>query len=240
MPIAAGAWSSWQVRTFPDGSGRWVTPTAAQALRVFGSFENGDVWDTYNAGLSGNTLSARLEFPPDSITSVAEGGEIIVCRGRPWVRDGARWTALSLADSVGVVTAAAGSGSSGSTLTLASATGAIYQRTGGGALRRIGLFPDATVRRFLGVTAETVRILLSDGRVVTLDGTWTTAPMRASVACHAGANLGYAIESGTLHLWKTDDGGRTWAEVGDALATPNLPSGRPAHAASRSTPTGAG
>ena len=83
--------------------------------------------------------------------------------GARGVRDRPTWTPLILADSIGMVTAAAGTGSTIG-LHLASRR-ASSSANGASDLQRIGDFPGVPVRRFLGVDAGPCGLLLSDGRV---------------------------------------------------------------------------
>jgi photosystem II stability/assembly factor-like uncharacterized protein len=222
-PIPAGASSSWQVRTYPEGSGVWVTRTDSNSLRVFGTFTGGPLWDTYNAGLSGNLLGSTFAFPVDSIASVADEGELIVSRGRMWVRDYPEWRPLAMADSVGTITAAAGNFRHSDILTFANAAGSVYQWDGHeDSLSRIVGFEGTTVRRFFGMGEQSVRLLLADGRIIVQEGGWTASPMRASVAGFWDDERGYAIEEGTLRFWSTTDGGLQWTVAGDTLASPSL------------------
>jgi photosystem II stability/assembly factor-like uncharacterized protein len=221
-PVTGRASSSWQVRSFPEGSGRWVTTTNSDALRVFGSFEGGMVWDTRNAGLSGSLLSATVPFPVDSIASVADEGEMLVYDGYAWHRDYPTWVPFILADSIGTVTAAGGNWWAGSAFTFGNTAGVVFRGNSSNALKRIGDFQGVQVRRFFGRGDEGVRLLLADGRLLVQNDGWTESPMRASVAGFWDDRLGYAIEKETLRLWNTTDAGLHWAALSETLATPTL------------------
>ncbi len=223
-PAAGHASSSWQVRTFPEGSGRWVTATYAEALRVFGSFEAGTVWDTYNAGLSGSVLGATLPVPVDSIVSVADGGGAILSGGRAWTYEYGGWDSVTLPDSVASLTAVGGDWLYESPLTLGTATGVVYQLDNSydSQLQRIGDFEGTPVVQFFGRSQDVVRLLLADGRLFVQDDGWIASPMRTSVAGFWDNRLGYAIEKESLRLWNTTDGGLHWAVLSETLATPAL------------------
>jgi hypothetical protein len=222
-PLAAGAYSSWQVRTFPEGSGNRISTTSSASLRVFGSFSGGRVWDTFNAGLSGSQTSSTLPFPADSIESVSDGGEMVVYRGKAWVREYPAWRYEELPDSIGYLTAAFGRNEIPDVC--GTSAGTVYMRGNDTSrLLRIGDFPGFTVQRFYGLDRENFRLLRSDGKVLCYDGSWTESPMRAIAAGFWDNTVGCAIEAATFSLWMTTDGGLHWDVASETLADSSLSS----------------
>lgn len=222
-PLVASAYSSWQVRSFAEGSGSWISATSGSSLRIFGSFQGGRVWDTFNAGLSGAIVSGTLPFPADSIESVSDGGELVVYRGKAWTRDYPEWRSAEVPDSIGFLTAAFGYRYAGIPEGCGTSAGQVYARASN-KLVRVGDFPGTTVRRFYGLDREDFRLLRSDGKVLRYNGSWTESPMRAIAAGFWNSTIGYAIEAGTLFLWRTVDGGANWDIASEALADTSVAS----------------
>lgn len=227
----AGAGSSWQVRSVPEGSGSWVVSPEPALFYFLGAFEGSREWVSDDGGVTGTIRADGPPFPADSVSSFSLSdccGQqfAVTLDGRLWSGrgDGRTWRRIPHPDSLGALTCATARGDED--VLLGTSGGEIFSAeigySAGSGWTRIADLGDAPVRSVVPRRAGRSIVLLDDGRLLAQDTTWIQAPFAASLFQMDGLHNGHAIERGSLGLWRTEDGGLSWSMVSDALASEDL------------------
>ena len=235
---------SWQVRNLPTGSGVRVETVAPSTFYLIGDFDGSREWTSTDGGSSGSIRN------PGSAIRRGQRGELqrdvghqgaVTLDGLLWhgTRDGRSGTSLRAPDTLGTPSAV-----------FCRQGGALWVGTLEGELLRVdpsatpaawtrtASLGEAPVDRIVPSDDNLLCVHLRDGsllasssplslrpvaaRAVRADSGWVAAPFRASQVDMTRTRRGYAIESGSLTLWKTTDAGERWTPVSDALAEPQL------------------
>ena len=243
-PDACPAAASWQIRTFPSGSGSRIETVPPSSFYVIGDFVGSREWVSMDGGTSGSIRNPGPPFAADSVVSFSAALDrqgAVTRDGSLWLgtRDGRTWDELNTPDTLG--TPSAVFCRQGDVLWVGTREGVLLRvdpSAAPAAWTRSASLGDAPVDRILPSGDDRLCVLLADGslfarssslvpesegdRGARADSAWIAAPFRASQFDMTRTGNGYAIERASLVLWKTADAGMTWIPVNGALAEPRF------------------
>jgi photosystem II stability/assembly factor-like uncharacterized protein len=237
--------SSWQIRTIPTGSGVRIETVSPASFYVIGDFEGSHEWVSQDGGSTSTIHNPGPPFAPDSVVSWSASLNrqgAVTMDGRLWLgtRDGRDWTARSLPDTLGIPSAVFCR--PGSVVWVGTREGFLLRLDPASdpttAWSKAAVLGETPVRRILPSDDDRLCVLLDDGSLFAeapgetgdLAGSrrngsissWIAAPFRAAHIDITRTGDGFAIERGSLVLWKTTDAGVTWQYANDTLARPQL------------------